>query len=309
MKNSISTNQMDRHNWLSIRKKGIGGSDVAAILSLNPYKTPFEVWQEKTSEEVIAKDENSAMEFGSRLEDVVADKYSDVTGNIVHKDNKIRFHKDSNILLANIDRLIIADSSNLIPTGILEIKTVSSFARKYWETDIPLSYYCQLQHYLSVTGYTWGDFAILEDGRKFIYLNFTRDEDYIHQQNEALISWFNKYVTGNTPPPFSAAELSFISPKSSAVEATAEVMKYYNDLKEIKNKIASLDDEKKQLEDSLKLFIGENEVLTLNNSPLITWKAKKSNRFDTKSFQQDHIDLYQKYLSESYSRTFLVKEL
>lgn len=37
----------ERLEWLRERQKGIGGSDIGAILGLNKYKTAFEVYLEK----------------------------------------------------------------------------------------------------------------------------------------------------------------------------------------------------------------------------------------------------------------------
>jgi len=41
---------MDKLNWLKQRQKGIGGSDVGAILGLNKYKSAFQVYLDKTEE-------------------------------------------------------------------------------------------------------------------------------------------------------------------------------------------------------------------------------------------------------------------
>ena len=45
---AIKTAEMARDDWLQERSKGIGGSDVATVLGLNPYKTPLSLWEEKT---------------------------------------------------------------------------------------------------------------------------------------------------------------------------------------------------------------------------------------------------------------------
>ena len=39
---------LSREQWLEERKKGIGGSDSAAVLGLNPYMTNVDLWQIKT---------------------------------------------------------------------------------------------------------------------------------------------------------------------------------------------------------------------------------------------------------------------
>lgn len=39
---------MDREKWLEERRKGIGGSDAAALVGMNSYSTPYMVWADKT---------------------------------------------------------------------------------------------------------------------------------------------------------------------------------------------------------------------------------------------------------------------
>jgi predicted phage-related endonuclease len=42
------THGLSRDEWLTVRKKGIGGSDAAAAIGLNPYQSPLELWMIKT---------------------------------------------------------------------------------------------------------------------------------------------------------------------------------------------------------------------------------------------------------------------
>lgn len=46
---TISLEGLTRADWLKLRRRGIGGSDVAAILGLSKWRTPLEVWQDKTA--------------------------------------------------------------------------------------------------------------------------------------------------------------------------------------------------------------------------------------------------------------------
>lgn len=171
----ISTLSLTRAEWLDLRHEGIGGSDVSAVLGLNPYKASAELFYEKVLK-INQTEENEAMFFGKQLEDKIAELWQYWEGSpesmisnyneekIIRRSkrvNAILKHKDYNWLSANVDRLII-DKGN---TGVLEIKTVSGWAADQWRDGIPPSYLTQLQTYLLITGYEYGEIAILRDGR------------------------------------------------------------------------------------------------------------------------------------------------
>ena len=104
---STSTIEMDRAQWLAARQKGIGGSDAAAVCGVSRYKTPLQLWQEKTGR-VQPPDlgDNSRVRAGNALEEVVAVWWQEETGMACRRDNKIRAAKDRPYLLANVDRVI-----------------------------------------------------------------------------------------------------------------------------------------------------------------------------------------------------------
>ena len=60
------TLDMPRDKWLELRRQGIGGSDAAAIMGLNPWKTPMDIWLEKTGEFLDDEEpENEKMYWGT----------------------------------------------------------------------------------------------------------------------------------------------------------------------------------------------------------------------------------------------------
>ena len=44
----VKTISLDREQWLEVRRGGIGSSDAAAAVGLHPYKSPLQLWMEKT---------------------------------------------------------------------------------------------------------------------------------------------------------------------------------------------------------------------------------------------------------------------
>ena len=66
----VSTKNMPRETWLDVRRKGIGSSDAAAAVGLNPYQSQLELWMHKTGKgdllpAVDPDDETSPMYWGS----------------------------------------------------------------------------------------------------------------------------------------------------------------------------------------------------------------------------------------------------
>ncbi len=186
----------NKEEWLKIRQFSIGGSEVAAILGLDHYKSSIELFYEKLGL-TERKEENILMFMGTYLEEKIANLWQYVEldeGEVDEKrmienfynKKKIRKCKNLNFILysdeypflsANIDRIILKKGN----PGVLEIKTISGFASQQWEAEIPPSYYIQLQHYLLVTGWKWGEIFLLKDGRKLKLYTFERNEKVINQ--------------------------------------------------------------------------------------------------------------------------------
>lgn len=159
--NTTTTAEDDRENWLRERKKGIGGSDVAAVLGLNPWRTPLDVFNEKTAETVDDKPQSDAAHFGTILEDVVADEFARRTGFKVARFTKTLSQNPGchtggvGWARANLDRVIVnpaiaktvrftSEASHalqakcftrglwLTTDAILECKTASAYASDLW---------------------------------------------------------------------------------------------------------------------------------------------------------------------------------
>ena len=112
---------MDKLEWLKERQKGIGGSDVGAIMGVNKWKSAFEIYLDKPEEITEEKESSEAAHFGTILEDIVAKEFTLRTGKKVRKDNRHLVHKNYPFMVANIDRRIVGENA------ILECKTANSF--------------------------------------------------------------------------------------------------------------------------------------------------------------------------------------
>lgn len=150
--------------WLEARKSFIGGSDCAVILGKNPWKSNVELWREKTGRK--KPDDlhgNAAVEFGKaaeeHLRELFALDYKARGYEVFYQPFNMWTNTEYPFAHASLDGLIIENGTGR--RGVLEIKTAtinSASQSRKWADGIPENYYCQILHYLAVTG---ADFAIL----------------------------------------------------------------------------------------------------------------------------------------------------
>jgi putative phage-type endonuclease len=145
-----------RAQFLANRRTGLGGSDVAAILGESLWGCALSVWNAKRgieAEESISKH----LRRGIELEDSVAKWWTAETGRKTVRMQQQR-HPEKQWALANIDRRILHDPRG---SGVFEAKVPSKYVwLKYRREGLPEQYILQGQHYLFVTGWTWGAYGI-----------------------------------------------------------------------------------------------------------------------------------------------------
>lgn len=208
---------MNREEWLKERKNGIGGSDAATIIGLNPYKTNIELWEEKTGrKEAEDISEKLYVKYGTNMEPVLREsfKIKHPELEVLHEENTIIKHSIYPFLFASLDgKLINKETGEL---GILEIKTtniVQSMQKEKWKDKIPPNYYCQVLHYLNVTGFSFVKlFAELNYDENYqatkTYTIERKDvEEDIKYLSEKEIEFWNEYVVKDKMPPLKLPEI------------------------------------------------------------------------------------------------------
>lgn len=133
----------NEEEWLSIRKKGIGGSDAGAIMGKNKYRTIIDVWNDKTGR-VQNNFTSPAAQRGKNLEKNIFNSYKeDHHDKKILEVNKMYVHSKYDFIRANLDGEIVYEDKK----GILEIKTTTiNKWNKYveeWQNNIPETYLYQ----------------------------------------------------------------------------------------------------------------------------------------------------------------------
>jgi putative phage-type endonuclease len=304
-----STKDISREMWLKLRTKGIGGSDAAAIAGLSKWKSPVQVWLEKTGQAPLEEAQSEAAYWGTKQEALVAEEFSLRTGLKVRRCNQILQHPDYPFMIANVDRLIVGQKAGL------ECKTASEYLKSEWEgEEVPAPYLLQCQHYMAVTGYDAWWIAVLIGGNKFVYKKIERDDELIQQIIQIESDFWNNHVVPQVPPMMDGSEASTNLLKSmyptgepeSETELPLEADDLIVQLEEAKQQAKAAEERVTELENRLKAMLGEFET-GIASRHIVTWKTVTSNRIDSKALATDHPDIYQKYLKPSVSRRFSVK--
>ena len=187
----VSTAPQGSAEWLDVRRQGIGGSDVAAVLGMNPYRSPLDVWLSKTRDEDTFTG-NERTEWGSRLEPVVREHYAaqhprwwvdEVPG--------VLAHPDVPIAQASLDGLVNAKEGQ----HGLEVKCTA----QSW--DRPPDYYLmQVLWYMAVTDLPRFDFAVLTRGNEYAEFTVERDEGICEYLLSEVDDWWAVHVAGGQMP-------------------------------------------------------------------------------------------------------------
>lgn len=229
MKKLCSTKDMPREEWLSWRRGGVGGSDAAVIVGLNPYRSRLELYADKLGL-IPEREDSEAMRIGRDLEAYVAQRWAEATGKKYRRTNFMYCHDWYDFIRANIDREVIGENAGL------ECKTTSVFNKSDFENgETPLTYYCQCQHYMAVMGYERMYLAVLVLGKAFYHFVIERSEEEINALLENEVEFWKQHVENGIPPEpdgseSAAAAIRAMQGESSHPEALKLMMQYEADL-------------------------------------------------------------------------------
>lgn len=288
------------------RMKRIGGSDIAAICGLSPWKTPLSVYLEKVGEGG-RQEQTEAMAYGLMVEPMLRQFYCNTTGRTVVVPDLIE-HPKYPFIVGSLDG--IADK-----VRVWEGKTARS--RNDWgepgTDEIPVYYTTQVQLYMAVTRLEVCDVTVSFAGTVPVNYEVPADRDLQDMLIEKALDFW-KLVEARTPPDpigFSDAIALFGSKSTSGqVTASRDDEISIARLGALKREIKSLEEEEEVLKGQVMLTLGEKDMLVgLDGKPLATWKTSKAGTmFDAKALQNDAPDLYAKYLKpKAASRRFLLK--
>lgn len=303
------TENMSYEDWLEHRRLGIGGSDASIVCGINRYKSPVELWMDKTGQ-LPYQEAGEAAYWGTLLEPFVRAEFTKRTGIEVTHKNELLQSEEYPFMLANLDGICEVHDYG---TCVFEAKTASAYKAGEWEDSIPSEYLLQVQHYLAVTGYAGSYIAVLIGGNTFKWKFIERDEELISMLIELEANFWN-HVQQKIPPPldgssasekFLAERFPISNPKSKIVlpASAVDLISQYDEACEQLKKIT---EQKQYAENLLKEMMGDNEIGTVKDR-IVTWKSVTQERLDSKTLKAEHPTLYKKYANKTSYRRFSIK--
>jgi putative phage-type endonuclease len=297
---------LTRDEWLELRRGGIGGSDAGAILGVNPWTPPVQVWGEKLGI-TPPSDDNESMFWGRRLETAIAEVFAERHPELdVWADRRMLAHPGRPWMFANPDRRI-GESE------ILELKTADRNMVDEWAGGPPLHYQCQVQHYCEVLGAVGAWVAVLLGGNRYREFYLHRDDALIATLVDIEERFWTENVLAEQQPSMvgTEAEAAWLSDtyggnRGTEILLPPDAMADVGMLLELKESIGLLEDDKRLVENRLKAVMGDatEGIDPDTGRTVITWRPHTQKQLDVAGFAARHPYSYQRLLVDEPRRPF-----
>lgn len=322
---SASDDDTVAQTWLEWRKHGIGGSEVAAIVGLSPWESPYSLWCKKAGL-LPESDASEAMEFGARAEPMMADYFEDRTGLYVAGEQTWCTHPDEPWMRCTVDGFVFEGAESVgsmvgghfldNALGVAEWKTTSA-APAEWEAEIPAYYQAQAQWSMAVTNMptVWFGVLHLAFGRpQFRVYQLDRDEADIALLTAAARTFWHDHVLTGIPPATDGSDATTAAlnaawePTDETVEADKYVLFLIDNARALKEEIKDLETSLGEFENELRDRLREATVLThgvdAKGKPkvLATWKPQTRTSIDTAALKAAEPEIAEKFTRKSESR-------
>lgn len=195
-------NRSERERWLKERKAGIGASEAAAVLGLDPRRSPLQVWLDKTGRLEEPNKENELLAFGKDVEPALARAYERATGRVVNLNSEVWHHPKYEEVLCTPDAL--TDNSS----RLVQFKWETRWSDKFGDPgsdQVPDAYMIQCAHEMAVVGFEWNDLSTMHAGPPIRIYPLHRDRELEEIILDRVRSWWSDYVLKDVEPPIDAS--------------------------------------------------------------------------------------------------------
>jgi putative phage-type endonuclease len=308
------------------RAQYVGGSDIASVLGISPWRTPFQCWQRKVTQRLAPPDDEqrnrTAKKRGHRWESVVAEmlvEHLEAEGHKVEIVASNRRYKDAELpfLASEIDFEIRLDDEDEITN--VELKTVHPFAAKAWgdagTDEIPVYYTAQAMHGLGITHRRRCIVAPLFGADEIKAFFVERDDETIAaMRNRASIFWHDHVLTGVPPEPITLDDLAALYPGQKAdvtLLADDHLKAAWLRLRALKNEIKAREAEFDAVAFEVQRAMQDATILALpGDDPknVVTWKPRESSFVDLDGLRAEAPKLIRSHTRKRTARAFIVQE-
>lgn len=305
----VDTMAISHEEWLEHRRTGIGGSDAATVVGLNPWSSLYALYCDKRGE-LPPKDDNEAMRQGRDLEQYVAARWCERTGKRCQRDNHMWRSTRWPWMLADIDRAVLGENAGL------ECKTTSVHNRSDFEGgEVPLNYYVQCQHYMAVLGFDRMYLAVLVLNRGFYDFVIERDDAEIERLAAAEGAFWQSVLAGDPPPIDGSEATQDAVRRMHPREAHGLVLDLPSAVDADLGTLDALISSRKELDEQIALI--KNEImarmgdasLALTPTHKCAWATRTRQTVDANRLKAEHPEIYKQYAKTTASRVLTVRML
>lgn len=300
-------------DWHVARSTGIGGSDVAAILGLDKYRSPRHVYEAKHGRK--DKGDSEAMEFGREVEDVIARVWSRRTGlGLAPSPGTLR-NIERPWMIGNPDRLVLDEVGGVV--GPLECKNRSEWQLSDWEDDeAPDAPAIQTIWYMAVAGWETGYVAACVGGNKLRWHRIERDDDLIGHMVEYCGEWWERHVVDGEPPPPDGhpatkdllAHLWDVKPEAVAQVDVDKARDLRRRRKALKDAIKRAERRVDEIDNTMRVTAGEKEIVKTPGGK-VAWTWKQTGELDEAAFRKEYPALAAEFTVERTAKVLDRKAL
>lgn len=266
------------------RASGIGGSDAPVLCGVARWRSPFQLWVEKTramaGEFEEDEEDNPLLLWGTLMEPQILKQFGKQSGRIITKSKELIRHPDLEWMTAHLDG---KQTDKKLGQGLVEAKNISRYVSDRWEDEVPVEVQIQTQHYLAATGLPYATAVGLVGGHQLIWKDIERNEKFIEALLEREENFWLRVLADN-PPTATAADHKFLNTLVKPVEKKVvvfggggtdldvELQSILNEIDKQKEVMGPLEEERKRIEAELKQMIGDAEEAHTPSGQVYTYK-------------------------------------
>ena len=325
----------DHEAWLFDRSLGIGGSDIGALLSMSPYNTRYMLWQDKCHS-VVEFEGNNFTKWGNKLEAVVAQNFSEEFNFQIIQSPPA----DSGMMIGSHWLRFNIDFDIPDTPCMGEVKTASGESKANWgvgitpqdfathkkantlnslaiidleQCEFPLAYFCQMQYYLMMKNKRYCFLTALiggNDERHYLIRGNSDFQDLIYYR--ATYFMFHHVIELHQPlkTPFEQLQEYIAYDHSGEVDVDENegLKSKLIELMKVNTMYSDLGKTKKEMEDEIKMVIGEKTEIVECGETLANWNTQERVSIDKDALEDEHPELFEKYKKVQTLRVLRLKK-
>ena len=294
------------------RRAGVGGSDVAGILGLSPWASPYSVWVSKVT--ALDDEDNERFEFGRRAEPMLAEWFEDRTGLFVFGEQTWCSHRDTPWARCTVDGFVYEHPGPATMQDAIAVAEWKTTSDAPWD-EVPAHYATQATWSMYVCDLPAVFFGVLHlaYGRPtFRTYEFARDAADEAFVVERCTAFYERHVLGGDPPPIDGSQATTDALKGQwegaggIVEADVDALALVEEYRYHRAQVKAAEADQEAAANRLRALLADDVELHSAGRKLATWKPGERTTVDTAALRKAWPDIVREFEKTTSTRTLLV---